>query len=244
MRSQTKMKSKNEKYDILRTMYFDRKRNIADNLFICLREIIQSGEIPSKYAFPNEKDFCELLSISRGTLREAYSKLSALNLISRNKSGTIVNDVKGKPNSLPFDLLIEQADLSDVLDLRAMLEEEIASRAAQRITQDEIDVLQTYIDKMKESIDNINALCIYDAKFHSTLARISGSKLWLNIFNEVREYFEASIYLAFSKDNTIMFRALLYHERILNALKQKDSIAAKTIMREHINNVRDIFNNK
>lgn len=231
----------NRGLDILKNMKFDRQHNVAENLFISIRELIQCGELPVGFVFPNEKELCALLDISRSTLREAYSKLSALNYIKRSKSGTSVTDTRTKLNALPFDILVEQSDMRDLMELRLLLEEEIAAKAAQNVTQEGIDELQMCIDKMKDNIDNLSALCIYDARFHTTLTKISENKLWQSILKVIHNYFEASILLAFEKDKTIMYRAIIYHERILNAVKNRDSEAARLCMHEHIQNVSNVY---
>ena len=69
------------------------RRNISDVIFRRIRDAIISGELPPGYVFPNENELCKKLNIGRSSLREAYSPLETLKLISRSKAGTYVNDL-------------------------------------------------------------------------------------------------------------------------------------------------------
>jgi len=76
------------------------RRNISDVIFRRIRDAIISGELPPGYVFPNENELCKKLNIGRSSLREAYSPLETLKLISRSKAGTYVNDLDIYQNAL------------------------------------------------------------------------------------------------------------------------------------------------
>lgn len=69
----------------------ENRKHISEELFEKLRDAILSGELPAGYVFPNENELCQKLNIGRGSLREAYSRLETLHMITRSKTGTYVN---------------------------------------------------------------------------------------------------------------------------------------------------------
>ena len=81
------------------------RRNISDVIFRRIRDAIISGELPPGYVFPNENELCKKLNIGRSSLREAYSPLETLKLISRSKAGTYVNDLDIYQNAMNFDAI-------------------------------------------------------------------------------------------------------------------------------------------
>jgi DNA-binding FadR family transcriptional regulator len=218
--------------------------NLSDNLFLVLRDAILTNYLPSDHLLPNENQLCQHLEIGRTTLREAYSKLEAMQLITRKKSGTYLNDRRVIDAAMPFRQVLEHADIKEVMDFRMMLEGEIAALATENASRDDMAQLEALVEKMKEHFTNLVMLSVYDAMFHRQLVICSGNSLLKAVFETVRSHFEEVIYKAFASDETIMLKAVFYHERIIKAVKARDSAAAKAVMREHIQCVTDTLFNR
>lgn len=213
--------------------------SLSDKLFLVLRDAILTNYLESGHLLPNENQLCSQLDIGRTTLREAYSKLEAMGLITRKKSGTYLNDQKAIDAAMPFRQVLEQADIKEVMDFRMMLEGEIAALATQNASPEDIQQLESLVDKMKQNFTNLVMLSVYDAMFHRQLVTCSGNSLLKAVFETVRSHFEEVIYKAFASDESIMLKAVFYHERIIREVKARDSEAAKAAMREHIQCVTD-----
>jgi GntR family transcriptional repressor for pyruvate dehydrogenase complex len=213
--------------------------SLSDKLFLILRDAILTDYLESDHLLPNENQLCQHLAIGRTTLREAYSKLEAMNLITRKKSGTYLNNRQVINAAMPFRQVLEQADIREVMDFRMMLEGEIAALATENASREDISQLEALVEKMKENFTNLVMLSVYDAMFHRQLVACSGNRLLKAVFETVRSHFEEVIYKAFASDETIMLKAVFYHERIIREVKARDSQAAKAAMREHIQCVTD-----
>lgn len=211
--------------------------NRSEALYFGLRDGIIMNIFPPGFMFPNEKDFCEMFNVGRSTLREAYSKLISLKLITRTKKGTFVNEKKIDSGSNDFEVILTQFDIAEVMELRRILEEYIVADAALKATDEDIKVLCAIIEDMKNNIDNLKELTIHDTRFHLELVRILNNNLFGYILGTIRNYYEAVMYSAFKKDNTIIFRAIIFHERIVSALKEKNAAMARSVMHEHLENV-------
>ena len=213
--------------------------SLSDKLFLVLRDAILTHYLESGDLLPNENQLCHHLDIGRTTLREAYSKLEAMGLITRQKSGTYLNDREVINAAMPFRQVLEQANIKEVMDFRMMLEGEIAGLATENASPEGIRQLEELVEKMKENFTNLVMLSVYDAMFHRQLVACSGNSLLRGVFETVRSHFEDVIYKAFASDETIMLKAVFYHERIIKEVKARDSAAAKAAMREHIQCVTD-----
>ncbi len=81
-----------------------------------------------------------MLKVGRSTLREAIKRLAARNILTvRQGSGTYVSDHTGVPED-PLGLtFIEKGPklAKDLVELRLMIEPEMAATAAERITEDQ-----------------------------------------------------------------------------------------------------------
>lgn len=211
----------------------------ADALFQRLRELILSGQIPAGFVFPKETVFCEQLGISRSTLREAYKALESMGFIRRVKRlGTIVNSSHDISRSAPLSTSLVLSDLAELLEFRVMIEAELARLAARRARPENIDVMQESLEQMRTCGDDLSELTRYDTMFHMEIARASGNHLLMATMENAKEAFNEGIFRAFQVDTQEnVAEALLFHDRILDAISRQESEEACALMRQHIRSV-------
>lgn len=211
----------------------------ADALFQSLKDQIVSGQIPAGFIFPREPVFCEQLGVSRSTLREAYKALESMGFIRRIKRlGTIVNDYQSISRSAPLSTSLILSDLDELLEFRVMIEAELARLAARRAQPENIAVMQESLDKMRTCADDIIDLTRYDTMFHMEIAKASGNHLLMRTMENAKDAFNEGIFRAFQVDTREnVAEALLFHERILEAIAHQESEEAYALMRQHIRSV-------
>lgn len=211
----------------------------ADALFQRLQELILSGQIPAGFVFPKEPVFCEQLGVSRSTLREAYKALESTGFIRRVKRlGTIVNDSHNITRQAPLSASLILSDLDELLEFRIMIEAELARLAAKRARPENLAVMTDSLEKMRHCNDNIQELTDYDTMFHMEIAKASGNHLLISTMENARGAFNKGIYQAFQVDTQKnVAEALLFHERILDAIARQEPEEAYALMRQHIRTV-------
>lgn len=208
----------------------------ADALFQTLRELILTGQIPAGFVFPKEPVFCEQLGVSRSTLREAYKALESTGFIRRVKRlGTIVNDFHDISKAAPLSTSLILSDLGELLEFRVMIEAELARLAARRAKPENIAVMAETLEKMRECGGNIQELTHFDTMFHMEIAKASGNHLLMSTMENAKEAFNEGIYRAFQVDTQAnVAEALLFHDRILEAIAHQEPEEAYALMRQHI----------
>lgn len=213
--------------------------NSADALFASLKEQIISGVIPAGYVFPKEPVFCEQLCVSRSTLREAYKALESMGFIRRVKRlGTIVNNYHDISRAAPLSTSLSLSSLAELLEFRVMIEAELARLAARRAQPENIAVMQESLDKMRTCAEDIVDLTRYDTMFHMEIAKASGNHLLMRTMENAKDAFNDGIFRAFQVDTQEnVAEALLFHERILEAVSHQESEEAYALMRQHIRSV-------
>ncbi len=224
--------------DIFSELSLSNKKRISEKLFVRLRNAILSGRLPSGYGFPSETELCKKLEIGRSTLREAYASLEMMNLITRTKHGTYVNDESDTKNSMNMDVIAQMTAPETIMEFRHILEVGIVNVAAQKATPQDIEDLEAILELMGHSDDDPEALTIYDYEFHSQLARIADNELLVIALNSVRLSYEKFVLAVFEKN---MFeQSLADHRAIIEALRSNDSNEARLVMRNHLKHVEKI----
>ncbi|MDR1874174.1 MAG: FadR family transcriptional regulator [Synergistaceae bacterium] len=230
-----KIMQEDSRADVFSELNLSNRTRLSEELFIRLRDVILSGVLPSGYAFPNENELCKRLDIGRSTLREAYAPLEAMNLITRTRNGTFVNDASDMRNSMNFDVIAQYTDPIHIMEYRQILEVGIASRAALKATAADVDLLRDIVRQMEKHSASNAALTFYDFEFHSTLARITGNELLLIALRSIQISYEKFVFMAFQKN--LFFQSVKDHRNIIEALSQNDSEKAAQSMLEHLDHV-------
>lgn len=212
------------------------RNNIADDIFYIMRELIVSGKLKPGTMLPGEVQLSEFMGVGRSTLREALRALSAIGLITRTKRGTYINDTININNILPFPEILKRVRCKDIVEFRGMLETKIAALAAQRALVEDIKNLSYALTCMKGA-ENIDELTEADTLFHLHLAVASQNELLHKTYEMIRDALESHIYEAFLNNPEIKFRAIKFHEKILDAVIKEDPKTAKEVMKEHISDV-------
>lgn len=221
--------------NVLESMTIENRRHISEELFLKLRDAILSGELPEGYIFPNENELCQQLNIGRGSLREAYSCLETLHLITRTKAGTYVNSPSEIQNSMNFVAIAKRTDAQNLREYRQIVEIGTAQLAAQKVTKDHIRKLEEILDIMSASSDDPTKLSQLDFDFHSSLVRITNNELLIITFNTIRSIYEDYTERVFAQG--YFQQSLIDHQAIVAALRAKDAEQAGAMMALHLENV-------
>jgi DNA-binding FadR family transcriptional regulator len=224
--------------DVFSEISLNNRTRLSEELFIKLRDAILSGALSSGYVFPNENDLCKRLDIGRSTLREAYAPLEAMNLITRTRNGTFVNDAADMRNSMNFDVIAQYTDPAHIMEYRQILEVGIASRAALKATDDDAEKLREIVRQMEKHSSSNAALTFYDFEFHLTLAKITGNELLLIALRSIQFSYERFVFMAFQKN--LFSQSVKDHNDIIDALLQNNSARAAQSMLEHLCHVSKV----
>ncbi|MGM0376847.1 MAG: FadR/GntR family transcriptional regulator [Bacteroidota bacterium] len=148
-----------------------------------IEEAIRQKKLIQGAKLPSEKELCELFGVSRTALREALRRLNARGLIEiRKGSGMYVAEIKIedaiKSLNLYYDLSFDSNLISQIIEVRRILEPEISRLAARNRTSEDVRILNGNIkelencdpDNTQQEVDTIN-------KFHMNLAKATGNPI-------------------------------------------------------------------
>ncbi|OOV93654.1 MULTISPECIES: FadR/GntR family transcriptional regulator [Pseudomonas] len=201
-----------------------------------IRKLIKEQCFGPGDALPSQRDLALQLGVSRASLREALSSLSALGVVSvQPGKGVFVQDMQEAPGfAWPF---AAQATPPDIFQLRYALEGFAAGLAAVTLTLDALDSLQDNVQAMRKVLKagDFEAAARLDFEFHQRILLASGNQAMVSILSASAEVFLESQKLPFIRPERAM-ETWQEHRRILRALARRSSTAAQKTMQEHIRN--------
>jgi GntR family transcriptional repressor for pyruvate dehydrogenase complex len=205
-----------------------------------LANLILSGVFPAGEYLPPEDELTRRLGISRTAYREAICRLEAQGLVEvRHGVGTLVIDRSREAvaDSLLLLLRRRSSATADLLEARQILETETAALAAQRATAEELQALDTALDAMRRPGTTPDEYTAGDLRFHLTLALASHNEVLAALAESLRGALHDAIAATFAVDGRTE-RRLRDHERILQAVRARDPVAACQAMAMHLEATR------
>ena len=208
-------------------------RRVAAEVQTQLRELVSSGAFQPGERLPSERDLMEALGVSRTAIREGLRGLEALGLVTiRHGSGVYVQDGAGAGQArrrLP--LATRSREPRDLIEVRLIVEPEIAGLAALRRTADDVRRLKRDIEQFGADIGVVRRPPT-DLGFHVDLCRATHNPLLLAIVRWVIDFYARSGQMPERKD-------VDDHARIHEAVRRGNGEAARAAMRAHLEWVRD-----
>ncbi|NLU32750.1 MAG: FadR family transcriptional regulator [Clostridiaceae bacterium] len=212
-----------------------KRKTVSDEVLEQIKDNIISGEWAPGTKIPGEMDLAEMFGVSRVSIRQAIHRLVGMGVLTiRRGEGTFVSEVLPKDyfNALLPVLMIEAADLAETLEFRAMIEIESARFAARRATDEDISRMEKALANMKKCQGNYKEFAIEDLNFHTAIALATHNSVVVKVTTILHDMLKDSM------EEIVRLRGfqdgLHYHARILDAIKNRDAVAAAELMKEHI----------
>lgn len=205
---------------------------------------ILEGELRIGDRLPTERALAEQFHVSRTAVREAMKILAQKGLVDmRPGRGTIVVDGAREAMENSIGLLMrmksgEVGSSDDLVEVRAILETEIAALAAARATEIEIAAMREAIRVMDESLDDADAFITADNSFHEALAQATQNALILTLLNSIVNLLSEQRKQIFEVDGGPQ-RGQMHHRRILECVIRRDPASARAAMGAHLLQVRE-----
>ncbi len=205
-----------------------------------INENLQVGD-----KIPNEFELGSVLGVGRSTVREAVRILVSRNvLIIRRGAGTyIANNTGVSDDPLGLAFTRDKYKLAqDLLQVRIILEPEIAAMAANMANERDVEVILKQCDKVENMIKNGEDHMAEDVRFHQAIARCTGNSViekLIPIINTSVAVF-VNITSRQLKEETIKT-----HRAVAEAIAEHNATDAKQAMTMHLlynkNKINDII---
>jgi GntR family transcriptional regulator, transcriptional repressor for pyruvate dehydrogenase complex len=222
------------------------KIHLAEQVANRIREFILSEALQLGDRLPSERALGERLGVSRIVVREALKQLKAQGLVDvRRGSGTYVCHVSHAhvTDSITLYFQTRKAPLlyDQLNEVRRPLELEIAGRAAQRATADDIEELEQAYQNMVASLADSALFARYDLAFHVALAAATHNELFRLLLGSIAELHLDLARSTYEHDReTAVQNAIVYHRLILECVKARDTQGARDAMQVHLHHAQQL----
>ncbi len=218
-----------------------RSNKVYEQIAEQIEHRIVSGTLRSGDRLPTERELAEQFQASRTAVREAMKTLAQKGLVEmRPGRGTIVIDgtSRAMQHSLGLLFRVGQAGReNNLVEVREILEPEIAALAAARVSEEHIAALEEAVKIMDANLEDAVTYIAADNAFHRTLARATHNDLILTFIDSIVGLLSEQRSQIFSVPGGSA-RGQVHHKRILDALLRRDPEAAREAMRAHLQQVR------
>jgi GntR family transcriptional regulator, transcriptional repressor for pyruvate dehydrogenase complex len=199
--------------------------------------MILSGELSEGSRLPSERRLAADLKVSRSSLREALASLELLGLVRIEPArGAFVAAAGGADGGGGVARHIaKRYRPCDVYQMRLANEAYAARLAAMRMTADDLSTLRATHASFKAAVadQDLVSSSLFDFEFHHLVIHGSGNRMIADFARSYRAVFLASQRLPMAQQRR-RWEPVIEHERVIEALVQRDSDGAAYFMRLHI----------
>jgi GntR family transcriptional repressor for pyruvate dehydrogenase complex len=216
-------------------------RSIADRVAEQLLRSILAGEMAPGEPLPAERELAASLEVSRGSVREALRALAFLGVIEITHGGrarVCAVELETLLRPLSIWLRLRGEGLGALLEARVVIEVAAARIAATRIDNAALAALDDLLKRKRAASQRkrVAHAVDLDAQFHQQIIEATGNAFLIGIGRSLYELGRAGrMRTTASPEDPGAF--LEDHERIVLALRRRDSEAAACAMLQHIERI-------
>lgn len=211
-------------------------KSLEEKVYLLLEDAILNGEYQRGYSL-TEMSLCKKLGVSRTPVRSAIHRLSEEGLIDviPNRGAVVVG--------------VTTDDLVDAYKIRGRLEGLVSAMAAERMTDEEIEILRETLELSEFYLKKGDAekLKELDSVFHMTIYKASGNRMMCKILGELHRNIRTYRKLSLTVPGRLE-RSIEEHREILLAIEARNSERADRLASLHIDhaaeNIISAINNR
>lgn len=201
-----------------------------------IRKLIEDGTLQPGDKIPPEREFAQMLKISRASLRTGIGYLAAMGVMKvRHGVGTFVADGPPELGKSSFDLVSALHGFQpwQMFEARLILESHLAGLAAERGKEEHHSALAEEVTEMYATFDKPAEYLIHDVGFHRTIARASGNPILAALMETITSalYDKRRTTVEHSRD---LRESAELHREIYKAIRARKPEEASRLMERHL----------
>lgn len=222
----------------------DKRQTVSGEVLRQFVEMLKSGYLRPGDRLPPERDLATMMGISRNSVREALQALNLLGVIESTQGrGTYIAESLQKLPLEPylFMLLLNQAKLVELIEIRKLIEPAMIELAALRANDAaREDIQERYAEYEWQVQHNANVKAETEAghNFHLALARAAGNRTLANLMVSVSDLMNLMGTVIVSRKPGTSLKA---HRAIKEAVLQGDGARARELASAHLDDIEAQF---
>lgn len=212
---------------------------LSDRLAALLSAQLEGGALQPGDRLPTEQQLAASHGVSRTVVREAVHQLKSRGLL-RSRQGSGVFVAATAPNQpLAFDPTVLESvqAVVHVVEVRRVLEGEIAALAAQRATRSQVAGLKRALTAIDAAVDEGRDGVAEDLAFHRAIGEATGNPQFRLLLGFFEQYLREGMRITRGNEarrRDFMEQVRREHRAIVDAIAAGDAAAARRKATEHI----------
>lgn len=205
-----------------------------------IKEYIVKNKLEAGRKLPSEKQFVDMLDVSRTVVREALKSLETLGIVRiKSGDGIYVNQVSLRPviDQVSFQWLDDQKRMKELLATRRILELGAIEMAIEKYDLDLIEQMEACNEQMEIKMKSKQSSLEEDLQFHRLLFKATGNDTFFELSEVITEFFTAIRKVHLSQAEALG-KSLQEHQNIVRYIKEKNLKEAKWEMEQHLQPLR------
>jgi GntR family transcriptional repressor for pyruvate dehydrogenase complex len=212
---------------------------LSDRLAALLGAQVEAGALRPGDRLPTEQQLAATHGVSRTVVREAVHQLKSRGLLlSRQGSGVFVS-VPAENQPLAFDptVLESVGAVVHVVEVRRVLEGEIAALAAQRATRAQVAGLKRALAAIDVAVAEGRDGVAEDLAFHRAIGEATGNPQFGRLLGFLEQYLREGMRITRGNEarrKDFMEQVRAEHRAMVDAIAARDPVAARKRALEHL----------
>ena len=228
--------------DVTRPIAFDAplaRASVAEMVARRILDMVTAGALKPGDQLPPERDMAEALGVSRPSVREAIRGLAIMGVVrSRQGGGSTITALDGDAllGPIRFFLSLEDVNIRELYDARALIESDVARRAAVHMPDAVLAQLDAILLTQKAILTDAGAFRLSDYAFHEAIWAGSGNA-FLKRIGESLNVLGLEFRTRASETAGVLAQSYADHCQLRDALRARDPEAAAQAAERHMQNV-------
>jgi GntR family transcriptional regulator, transcriptional repressor for pyruvate dehydrogenase complex len=207
-----------------------------------IRRLISDGALKPGDLLPPERELVAKLGVGRSSIRDAVRTLEVMGILEpRQGHGTVVRDLSADALVVPLSLVLTRKRelVTELLDVRRMIEPGLAARAAKNATAEEIAHMAAILERHEAKLLRGEEAIDEDSDFHYAIALAARNSVVLRVLDVLMDLLRESRSRSLQVPGRPQ-RSFDGHRRILRALQKRDAKGAEAAVRRHLKEIEEV----
>jgi len=209
-----------------------RPKKLSEEVVNHFTELILQKQLRPGDRLPPERQLAEELGVSRTALREAVKMLQEKGLLdSKQGSGTFVRSLSADAlaESLTLYVQSDESRYLELMELRSILDVELAGRLAETAIEHHIATLDKHVERMWHLLDKPDEFAAEDVAFHLDFYRAMDNSVLMSIVQPIMVLLEAAMRVTFDAPGSTE-SSLRRHVALMDRIRARDGEGARRTM--------------
>jgi DNA-binding FadR family transcriptional regulator len=211
----------------------------SDLLATRLRQQILAGALAQGQPLPTERELSVQTGLGRSSIREALRILEHQGFVTTRpgrNGGSVVRLPARESVEASIDNFIrgQQLRLLSLLETRQAIEPAAARLAARHRTEADLDLIQDIVREHTAAFDDVPRYLQLNVRWHLAVVEASHNELLIAFMTAISQAVHDATDIENFNSDEVRRRTLHIHQRIVDAIRDRDEDAAERRMRRHV----------